>query len=174
MAVYFIDGYNVIHHSSLLRPLVGHGMEIARDALIGKVEAFCGSTGEGATLFFDGHGDHAAQAASYKHVPGFEIVYSHGGLSADAMIERMVYQAKNRADIVVVSADMGIRQLCRGLGAFVMSSENFLARTNEARGEVGQTLKAKHQDNSTPRIEDRLDQDSLEMLSELKKRLSGD
>jgi predicted RNA-binding protein with PIN domain len=171
MSVYYIDGYNVIYHSSLLRPLIRQSVEIARDALIEKVEQFCSLSGERAKIFFDGRGQHAAPPTPSCHVAGLEIIFSHGDLSADAMIERMVYQSNRRRDIVVVSHDMGIRDLCRGLGAFVMGSENFIAKVRETRSDMGRTLSTKHQDTSVPRIEDRLDKDTLDRLSELKKHL---
>ena len=170
-SIYFIDGYNVIYHSSLLRPLVSESIEIAREALINKVERFCSISGERAKIFFDGRGRHEQLAVSSDKVPGLDIVFSHGDLSADALIERLVYQASNKREIIVVSADNGIRELCRGIGSFVMSSDNFLQKVREAISDMGTTLDLKHQDSSSPRIEDHLDETTLERLKKLKDSL---
>ena len=171
-STYLIDGYNVIHYSSVIRPLLSESIEIARDFFIDKVERFCITSGNKAKIVFDGRGRHQQAPMTSDIVPGLEIVYSRGDLSADALIERMVYVANNRREIVVVSGDMGIRDLCRGLGAFVISSENFIAKVSEVISEVGNEIRTKHQDNSTARIEDSLDNETLLRLEELKRNLS--
>ena len=54
--IYYIDGYNVLHHSSLLQSLVVSDFEAARSALIEKVGRFCCRTGCKAIVIFDGRG----------------------------------------------------------------------------------------------------------------------
>ncbi len=52
-STYYIDGYNVIHHSSMLRPLADQDFEAAREAFIEKVGRFCVATGNEAKIIFD-------------------------------------------------------------------------------------------------------------------------
>ena len=125
---YYIDGYNVIHHCPRLRRLVKKDFETAREALIESVSRFCSVSGEKAVLIFDGRGVQSA-AASCPHGSGLEVMYSPGHLSADTVIERMVYGIRGggmKRDIIVVTADSGIRELCRAMGALVMNAVNFL------------------------------------------------
>ena len=126
--LYYIDGYNVVHHSAELQDLARVDLEAARNALIDMVKQFCSATTNEAKIVFDGPGRAVPAAA----IPigtdqRTEVAFSSGRLSADTVIERAVYASQNRRGIVVVSGDRGIRELCRALGAMVMSPRNFLA-----------------------------------------------
>jgi hypothetical protein len=85
-----------------------------------------------------------------------------------------VYQADaRREELVVVSGDFGIRELCRALGALVMSAANFLetaeGRIGRGRNEIGRA--ASRSTRST--VEDRLDTTSAARLMQHKQRLQS-
>ena len=168
---YYIDGYNVIHHSTLLRPLAQQDFEAARDALIEKVARFCVATGNHAKIVFDGRGRAAAPLTPLPGAPDLEVLYSPGHQSADALIERVVYAATNRRAIIVVSADRGIRDLCRNLNALVMEPDNFLASVREADGNTRSTLEFLERGDTLRRVENRLDERDLDQLRKLKEKL---
>lgn len=169
---YYIDGYNVLHMSTALRPLVEQDFEAAREALIDKVALFCTATRNRATVVFDGRGKHHGESVAHgRGVPGLEVVYTPGRLTADAYIERLAYQAKLRREITVVSSDAGIRALCRGLGALVMDADNFLKTVRGLRAEMDGALKRRTAPDAIARIEDGLDPDSLARLRTLRKSL---
>ncbi|HPO11847.1 MAG TPA: NYN domain-containing protein [Candidatus Hydrogenedentes bacterium] len=171
--LYYIDGYNVLHSSSLLRPLAIKDFEAARDALVDKVAAFCVATGKQAVIVFDGRGKHQPERApTAPHVKGLEILYSPHHLSADAVIERMIYKTHNRLDTVVVSSDQGMRDLCRNMGALTMAADNFLQEVRETRNDTARTLSSLDKKADPPRIEDRLDDSTMARLSALKEKLS--
>ena len=98
---YLVDGYNVIHHCSILQPLAHRDFEAARDALVEKVARFCAGTGCRTTIVFDGRERQAEKAVSFEGAPTLKVVYSSRGRSADAVIERSVYAASDRRSIVV-------------------------------------------------------------------------
>ena len=102
---------------------------------------------------------------------GLEVVYAPANKSADAVIERYIYQAANKMDLVVVSGDRGLRDLCRGMGALVMDADNFLATSNEIDRDV-KALAARTRQASPAFLEESLDPRSLSALADLKKRLS--
>jgi predicted RNA-binding protein with PIN domain len=106
-------------------------------------------------------------------VPGLEVVYSPGHLTADALIEREVYNAETRRHLVVVSGDRSLRDLCRGLGALVMNPDNFLVTVRESVGQARQSLQQSHQAHRPLRIEDRLSDETLRYLRNLKDKLEG-
>lgn len=169
---YYIDGYNVIHMSRVLRPLAEADFEAAREALIDKVAVFCRATGHAATIVFDGRGLHYAEEIEhYRGVEGLRVLYSHGQLSADAVIERMVYESSNRREVVVVSGDRGIRALCRGMGAIVIDADNFLASVREIREEMDRGFDQQKKPSTMQRVEERLDATSLEWLQQLRDKL---
>jgi predicted RNA-binding protein with PIN domain len=168
---YYIDGYNVIHHSALLRPLADQDFEAARAALVEKVSRFCVATGNQAKIIFDGRGRQPDPVAPLAQVPGLEVLYSPGHQSADTLIERIVYAAEDRRSIIVVSGDRGIRALCRGLNALVMEPDNFLATVRDADADTRRALQHIQRPDTLRRIENRLDATDLDRLNRIKKDL---
>ena len=169
--VYYIDGYNVIHRSAILKPLVSQSFETAREALIDKVAAFCTATGQKVTIVFDGRGRRAEQGNPASHSPNLSVVYAPGHLTADAWIERTVYQAENRRDIIVVSADQGIRSLCRNLNALVVDPDTFLADLREKDADMKAAVKNLARPDTSNRMEERLSGNALDQLRKLKDQL---
>jgi predicted RNA-binding protein with PIN domain len=170
--LYYIDGYNVLHHSTQLRPLLKVDFETARDALVEKVARFCVNANQSARVVFDGRGRRAEHAPHIPKVPGLEVLYSPGHQTADALIERQVYNAPERRHIVVVSGDRSLRDLCTGMGAMVMSPDNFLIAAREAAGHTQTSLTSGPPHAHRPlRIEDRLDEETMRYLRHLKSKL---
>lgn len=170
--MYYIDGYNVIYHCPQLRPLAHKGSEAARDALVDQVSRFCTVTGEQAKIVFDGRGRQSQTDVPWRASPGLEVVYSPGHQSADTMIERFVYGTDNRHEVMVVSGDRGIRDLCRGFGAFVMEPAHFLSLVEEKLEGARALLPPATRDSRyKDTLGDRLDPGDLDRLRELKKKL---
>ena len=168
MPLYYIDGYNVIYHSSLLKPIAMRDFEAARDALVEKVAAFCATTGSQAKIVFDGRGRRTEPVAPISGVPGLEVLYSHGDKSADAVIERIVYTASNARDLI---GDHGIRSFCQSQGALVMAPDNFIASVRERLAHTQATLEHLKRPDNEQRLENRLDDATIERLQKLKETL---
>lgn len=170
-STYYIDGYNVIHHSSTLQPLAMQDFEAAREALIEKVGRFCASTGTTAKIVFDGRGRRIQPMERLSHYPGLEVLYSPGHQSADTVIERIVYTSQDRRNVIVVSADRGIRDLCRGLNSLVMDPENFMKTIRESDAETRGTIANTQRNDNLLRVEERLDGTTLARLARIKQDL---
>jgi predicted RNA-binding protein with PIN domain len=170
---YYIDGYNVIHFCEELRPLAMHNFEAGRDALVEKVAQWCSETGEHAKIVFDGRGRRAENTAPPLGVAGLEVIYSPAHKSADTLIERMAYKSKNRRELVVVTGDFGIRDLCSSLGTLIMDPDNFLRTMDEAVRESRSDLRVRRNTNTKPTVEDQLGQDELAHLKKLRDKLDG-
>ncbi|MBM3289531.1 MAG: hypothetical protein FJY92_05215, partial [Candidatus Hydrogenedentes bacterium] len=97
--------------------------------------------------------------------------YSPGHLTADAIIEREVYSARHRREMVVVTGDRGIRDLCRGLGSLVMAPAHFLKMVDEVLARSSAHLRTHYEKFSTNLLEDRLPDHARDTLAKLKKRL---
>lgn len=169
-SLYYIDGYNVLHRSSVLRASARLDLESAREALIDRVAQFCIATGQKACVVFDGRHTSKADRVPHKNVPGLQLVYTPSELTADSYIERAVYQHKDRLQVAVVSNDRSLRDLCRNLGALTMEADNFLDSVRESRHDMeGVMARAKRE--KIEHLEDRLDADVLHKLMELRKKL---
>jgi len=169
--VHLVDGYNVIHQSQKLLHLIRQDMETAREAFIDKVAHFCIQTGKHVIIVFDGRGPQIVQKVAHnRNVPTLEVLYSPGHLTADAVIERMVYQSPRKMDVVVVTSDRGVRDLCRGMGALVMDTPNFLSSLEESKSSIRETVTSTRKP-SPSHLEERLDAASLAKLAALRKKL---
>ncbi|MBI2425146.1 MAG: NYN domain-containing protein [Candidatus Hydrogenedentes bacterium] len=170
-SVYYVDAYNVLHKSKRLRPLASRDLETAREALIDKVALFCTQTGKRVCVVFDGQSKQLAEKqAHYRGVPSLTVLFSPGHTSADTEIERRVYLERDRLDVVVVSNDQGLRDLCRGMGSLVMEADYFLAEIEDTRSEVMETLQ-RTQSHRAASIEECLDSGTLARLKALRDKL---
>lgn len=167
---YFIDGYNVIHFCGKLRPLANRDLEGARAALIERIAPYLSAKQCRAVVVFDGRSPHA-RADSTQHAPDLEVCYSNSRVTADAIIERRVYRLPDRGAACVVTADGGMRAVCRGMGAFVMSPDNFLATLREARACLTQDTARSRSGVVRYRLEDHLNEASRDRLRQLRGRL---
>lgn len=166
-----VDGYNVLHHSRKLQRLMRQDMETAREALIDKVAHYCIQTGHQVTIVFDGRGLQVVQkVAHYRSVPSMDVLYAPGHLTADAVIERMVYQEPRKMEVAVVTSDRGVRDLCRGMGALVMDANHFLQSIQATRTDVGETVRNTRKP-APVNVEDRLNEASRSILEQLRKKL---
>lgn len=172
-STFYIDGYNVIHRSKSLRPLANSDFEAAREALIDRVAEICTALGRNAVIVFDGRSRHLPEHVDHgRRVAGLQVVYAPASKTADAVIERYVYQSHDKMNLVVVSGDRSLRDLCRNMGALVMDADNFLATSKEIDRDV-QTLAARTRQSTPAFLEDSLNGRSLDALAALKKKLGG-
>lgn len=168
---YFIDAYNVMHKSSTLRPVAATDLERAREMLLDKVVSFCMTGRKQATVVFDGRQEELSQsiAAVRGHVAGMKIIFSPLNTSADTVIERLVYQERNRMNCIVVSNDGGLRSLCRGMGALTMEADSFLASVREFQRSAREVVE-KQQDRRASLLGDRLNPESMRILEAARNR----
>jgi predicted RNA-binding protein with PIN domain len=168
--IYYIDGYNLLHTSPEWSDLADEDLEAAREAVVEAVNRWTIARGGRACVFFDGQGRRAERIAPNRGRPGVEIVFTSSSLSADALIERAVYTAEHRHDVIVVTADRGIRDFCLGLGALSMTPDHFIA------GLDGQlpSRPASRPGKAVGRVEDVLDEESSRRLREMRARFDAE
>jgi hypothetical protein len=170
---YYVDGYNVLHTSSKLRPLALRDFEAAREALLERLALFCAVTGKKVIIVFDGRGgNHPQRVEHHLGVESIEVVYAPTDISADSVIERYVYKTSHRLSLVVVSNDRGLRDLCRNMGAMTMEADSFLATMRESHDDARTTLAKTQHDRSPAHLDERIDPTGLARLSSLRDELA--
>jgi predicted RNA-binding protein with PIN domain len=136
-----VDGYNVIHAWPQLKRLLGDAsLEAARDKLIGRLSVFGMVAGADVTVVFDAHHS-TARTNSEEVVEGVHVLFTRKGHSADHAIERIAYDASQAGDMITVAtSDRFQRDLVRGMGGAVISSEELERRVVEAENEMGRRV----------------------------------
>jgi len=165
---YFIDGYNLLHFSPEWKALADDDLEAAREALVDFVARWCDASGHTARIFFDGRARQTSTAQLAAHLSRVEVVFSSHHKSADSIIERGVYDAKDRESIMVVSADRGILDLCRGMGAMTMRPDFFLDSAKGGVDTFSHRLRQRKRDGKFGSIEEHLDEDQRKHIDELR------
>ena len=120
LQVMIIDGYNCVFGWDSLAHLKDD-LSAARDKLIDYIFAYQAYLRQPVILVFDGYRRKDNIGSSYKQ-GGVEVVYTRTDITADAYIERYVYQNKKKLDCTVVTGDALIQNAALANGAKRMSS----------------------------------------------------
>jgi len=102
-----VDGYNVIRRDPALAQLERRSMELARRALVNRLNADPALRHDDVTVVFDG----AIAGQPYEHAERqgrVRIVFSRRGESADEVIKRLVTAASG--EVRVISNDRELRE----------------------------------------------------------------
>ncbi len=129
--ILIVDGFNVLRSSSRYKNLPAPTPDFdsdvlnrARERLINDVVLFAGKEYK-ATIVFDGGGNVYSTGAP-ETVGGVRIVFSPAGSSADKVIEKLAFEARQRnIETMVVTSDATIQDTVFGLGVDRMSAEGF-------------------------------------------------
>lgn len=170
---YFIDAYNVMLKSTVLRAAAHLDLERARDMLLDYVQCFCLSGDHEVTVVFDGREQHRNGTIAPHEVkaPGVHILFSPHQTSADSVIERLIYQQTNRMNCVVVSNDRSLRDQCRGMGTLTMEADSFINSVRQIQRSARETL-TKREQTQALLLEDQLSENNLRMLQALRDKLT--
>ncbi|MGA7911855.1 MAG: NYN domain-containing protein [Candidatus Dormiibacterota bacterium] len=136
-----VDGYNVIHAWPSLKKLMNEAsLEAARDKLVDRLSILGMVAGADVTVVFDAHHS-TARSNSEQLVEGVHVLFTRKGHSADHAIERIAYAASQVDDIITVAtSDRFQRDLVRGMGGAVISSEELERRVVDAEDEMGRRI----------------------------------
>ncbi len=122
-----IDGYNVL----FARGGVGDDVRGAREALVGRIDAYCARTGQRARIYFDSrHGPMRGRLGSV------EVYHVDASETADDAIVRAVDGTDDRTAYRVVSSDHAVADAARKRQMAVTSSEDFLREMEPPSGEA--------------------------------------
>jgi uncharacterized protein len=114
-----VDGHSVIYQWPELRALHAQQPNKCRELLTQLLSNFHDTSDWLVTLVFDGKTGPTEPVQPGK----MALIYSKEGQTADSIIERLVGQAADPANVYVVTADGAERVTVESLGAFVMSPD---------------------------------------------------
>lgn len=126
-----IDGYNLIHG------LATKSSKPSPRELASTLASFASFTKVHVLMVLDGTGDEAELLP--QKTPYFNIVYSKE-ITADAFIERFIFENREKFHLVVVTRDSAILQIARGSGARTMNVEEFKKEMSEHSKDVEDKL----------------------------------
>ena len=161
---YLLDGYNITNQMSALNL---EKLEDQRAHLIRFIERYSpqGSSKNHVTDVFDGDVNVFGGMSS----PKAKIVFSQGE-SADDKIKRIVAQAENTKNIIVVSDDRDIQYAVKAQGAKVVDVKAFLKQEKSSKGSAksGKHIKKIDKD-STNKAKFISKKDAFKITSEFEK-----
>jgi predicted RNA-binding protein with PIN domain len=166
MAVYLVDGYNLLHEMlGRQRPA---DLEDERTRLVDRIVSYMGESADRAVIVFDSHASTLqTQNSATRNV---EVVFGSFFRTADAVIEREAYNLSQDGAVVVVTSDKQLQQTAFRTGVIRRSSRQFAADLQEHTKRIAfspDCITMSH------RIEDRLDRGLVDRLKTLRDRLSG-
>ncbi len=169
-----VDGYNVLRSGSryariALPDYTDDTFNQARDRLINDVVDFAGQE-RAAVIVFDAADNAYAATESDTAVGGVRVMFTRRGQSADRLIEKLAYDAKERGvETLVVSSDAGIQDAVFGGGVDRMSAEGFCQEMELHAREVREEEAPKIARKST--VEERISPDMAARLRTLRDSL---
>ncbi len=123
-----IDGYNLLHQDEALEGRRGD-LQTARQRLVRRIERAAPEMAPRISVVFDGRTGGRDAAFDAPHL---EVLFSPANRTADAVIERMVSDAKKPERILVVTSDRIEEQIVSAAGASVVSCLEFTRRCDAA------------------------------------------
>lgn len=155
-----VDGYNVIHSTATYAAVAERGLDSARAALLADVAGYAAS-GWHATIVFDG-GSNPESRGEVHEVAGVDVIFSPFRTEADAVIEKLAREARERGDEVhVVTSDAQTQWAVFGSSVMRRSSAEFA-------GEIGDERAAWDEHSLSgsrgSRVEERIDPDVRAVL----------
>jgi predicted RNA-binding protein with PIN domain len=138
--LYLFDGYNILHQGSFRD----------REELVDRLASFVAVRGASGVVVFDGVGDEAEYGElAVRFAP-----------EADALIERLAAEHREREEVTVVSSDRAIRGTA-GQETRRVSSKTFLRDFDDSPPKASQ---------AGTRVEDTLDENTRSALERFRRR----
>ena len=143
-----LDGYNLIHSIPEIRDTMrDHGITVARERFHELVSCLHDPGKVRLTIVYDGQGGKIDVAQPIPGDPGYAIVYSPSGVSADEVIERLVTNADVPERILVATKDNAIAQTFAASGAFTLLPDELLDRIQRVTSAQARVLQETRRQN---------------------------
>lgn len=115
-----VDGYNILHAWQELRHIAKADRDAACQRLADMLRPIHATSGHRVTLVFDGRG---GKSTIERDSPdqSFSLLWTATGLSADALIERIVLQSPHPTSLTVATQDNLVATAARASGAIVIT-----------------------------------------------------
>lgn len=130
-----IDGYNVIHACQPFQSVLKKNLDAACKLLIEHTLQLHTNENLRTTIVFDGKGPDIQIERPTSDL-SFSVLYTPSGVTADTIIEQLVFNSKQKNPSIVVSADNSLILTVSTMGAFTLSPFDFkdwLEKSNKAQ-----------------------------------------
>ncbi|MGK0555212.1 NYN domain-containing protein [Macrococcus capreoli] len=162
-----IDGYNVIGQSTRLKQLAQESLEEARVQLLLEIANYNARIADEMIVVFDAYDVKSHEREEVFH--GIRVIYSREKETADAVIERLVYEMyeKHITTIKVVTSDLSEQHTIFGSGALRIPSREFINNLREEEQRVANDIR--HMRTHQPRTRIEIDETTKEHLERLRR-----
>jgi predicted RNA-binding protein with PIN domain len=164
-----VDGYNIIFAWPELSALKDVNLQDARELLIATLADYAAMTRQKVTVVFDSHRRPDADA-SQQEVSGVQVIYSGRKISADHVIERLLFEAKSTDEVTVATSDGLQRDLALGRQIKTVSALTLKGQVDAVLSRRDQQMgDSRARSDISRRLEDRLDAKTRERLERLRR-----
>lgn len=162
-----VDGYNVIHTTNDNSRKEDFDLEKSREDLIENLENYAGFTGYQTILVFDAYSQDKSTTSEDKR-KNLTVVFTGKNITADAYIEKFVYDLPRLVTVKVVTSDYTLQRMILSNGGERIPSRELLEEMQRVRGQVN-PQNAQKEKSANNKIADNIDDDVLSQMEKLRK-----
>ncbi len=130
-----IDGYNLIYADDHLKDTALFSLEKAREELMDLLSSYVAYTKTELVLVFDAYLVKEGEGTEYAH-DGYRVVYTKANQTADAYIEKMMYELGPDYSIRMVTSDRLLQFSAVQSGISRMTAKEFLEELTRIGNEI--------------------------------------
>ena len=134
-----VDGYNMIFAWEELKTLAETDIDDARDKLITRLVNYKNMSGKEVVAVFDAYNVKGGEGSS-EDIGGLRVVFTKGGETADAYIERLVHETGKSFNVKIASSDGMIQLAALRMGVLRMSAAELRTEVEAAEEKMAETL----------------------------------
>ena len=132
-----IDGNNLIHMHPKFKRMRHTDFDGARKGLVAEIDGMATTLASRVTVVFDGTIGGKAQGYGATQI---DVEFSTADITADGVIERLVYGSKRPQEITVVTSDRVERDTVEAAGGNSVSCKSFLEDLNQGASDISQEI----------------------------------
>jgi len=130
-----VDGYNLIYADDHLKDTALFSLEKAREELMDLLSSYVAYTKTELVLVFDAYLVKEGEGTDYMH-DGYRVVYTKANQTADAYIEKMMYELGPDYSIRMVTGDRLLQFSAVQSGISRMTAKEFLEELTRVGNEI--------------------------------------
>lgn len=164
-----VDGYNMIFAWPELAALKDVNLEDARDALVSTLADYAAMTRQQVTIVFDSHRRKGSEASEHT-VHGVQVIFAGRKTTADHVIERLLFEARESDEVTVATSDSLQRDLALGRRIKTVSAPTLRSQIDAVLARRNRQIDdSQARSDIARRLEDRLDPSTRERLERLRR-----
>ncbi len=135
-----IDGYNLIYSWDELKKTAEFSLEKAREELMDVLSNYVAFTKTELTLVFDAYLVKEGEGSDFTH-DGYRVIYTKQDQTADAFIEKLMFELGPNYDIRMVSGDKLLQFSAVHSGILRMTAKEFYDEVTKVGNEINDFVK---------------------------------